>query len=45
MTGKWLGWQIVRKFMDENPKVQPSDLFNMDDAQIILNRSGYKPGR
>ncbi len=42
-TGNWLGWQIVRMYMDNNPKVSVIDLMNNKDAQGILNASNYKP--
>lgn len=39
----WIGWKIVRKFMENNPKVSFKELFEINDAQMILNRSKYKP--
>lgn len=41
--GNWFGWQIVRKYMSKYPKTTLQQLFNMKDAQNILQRSGYKP--
>ncbi|NCA84648.1 MAG: hypothetical protein EOM83_03645 [Clostridia bacterium] len=41
--GEWLGWQIVRSFMNRNEKVSPEELFTNLQAQEILKRSGYKP--
>lgn len=44
MPGRWLGWQIVRKYMDQSEN--PFDLvglFNEKDAQKILMQSKYKP--
>ena len=41
--GAWLGWQIVRKYMDENPEVSFNDLMNEKDAHKIFQKSGYKP--
>lgn len=41
--GWWVGWQIVRKFMENNPAVTLPQLFQMTDAQAILKKSGYKP--
>lgn len=41
--GYWVGWQIVRKFMDENPDVSIEELMKLDDAQSILQKSKYKP--
>ena len=41
--GMWLGWQIVRKYMDSHPNVTVENLINNTDAQAIFNQSGYKP--
>lgn len=41
--GNWFGWQIVRKFMSRYPKTTLQQLFKMNDAQSILEKSGYKP--
>ena len=42
-TGVWIGWNIVRKFMKENPKFTPEQLMKEDDPQKILSLSKYKP--
>jgi len=42
-TGAWVGWQIVKAFMKNNPDVSLIELFDKDDAQMILNKSKYKP--
>lgn len=41
--GAWVGWQIVRKYMAENPKVTLAQLMGEKDAQKILNQSHYRP--
>lgn len=41
--GVWLGWQIVRKYMKENPKVTLQQLMANTDAQQILTKAKYKP--
>ncbi|GGI27863.1 gliding motility lipoprotein GldB [Pedobacter mendelii] len=41
--GVWMGWQIVRKYMKQNPKVTLQQLMTDNDAQKILNQSKYKP--
>ncbi|MBC7566566.1 MAG: gliding motility lipoprotein GldB [Pedobacter sp.] len=41
--GIWMGWQIVRKYMDENKDVTLQQLMAEKDEQFILNRSKYKP--
>ncbi len=43
--GVWTGWQIVRKYMAENPKITLQQLMAENDAQKILNKSKYKPKR
>ena len=40
--GTWVGWQIVRKFMQENPDTKFEQLLELD-PQEILTRSKYKP--
>lgn len=42
-TGVWLGWQIVRSFMNNNKELTLADLMEMNDAQELLNRSKYYP--
>jgi len=41
--GVWVGWRIVKKYMEENPKVSLQQLMADNDAQKILNLSKYKP--
>lgn len=41
--GVWIGWQIVRKFMAENPNISLQQLMQETDAQKILMQSKYKP--
>lgn len=41
--GVWTGWQMVRKYMDEHPKVTLQELMEEKDAQKILNEAKYKP--
>lgn len=42
-VGVWIGWQIIRAYMDENESVMLKDLFKDQDAKKILNKSKYKP--
>lgn len=42
-TGVWLGWQIVRAYMKNNPEIRLVDLMSNPDFQGILNQSGYQP--
>ncbi len=39
----WVGWQIVRKYMEENPEVTVQQLMQETDAQKIFLQSKYKP--
>ena len=38
----YVGWQVVRSYMNKNPNVSVEQLMNMD-AQLILSKSKYKP--
>ena len=40
--GQWIGWQIVKKFVESNPTIKPGDLMNTPAAQII-EEAKYKP--
>ena len=42
-TGYWMGWQIVRMYMDKNPEITVPQLAEEKDAQKILTQSKYKP--
>lgn len=42
-TGAWLGWQIVKAYMKRNPNTSVEELMALSDAQMILDRSKYKP--
>jgi hypothetical protein len=41
--GAWIGWQIVRHYMDRNPEVTLDQLMQEQDAQKVLTLSKYKP--
>lgn len=41
--GQWVGWQIVKKFMETNPDVTLSQLMEMQNSAQLFKRSGYKP--
>jgi len=40
--GQWVGWQIVKKFADTNPSLQPAEIMKLV-ARKILTESKYKP--
>jgi len=39
----FIGWQIIKSYMKENPKVTINKLMSETDAAIILKDSKYKP--
>ena len=41
--GIWIGWQMVKKYMKENPAVTLQQLMAEQDAQKILSGAKYKP--
>ncbi len=41
--GYWIGWRIVKQYMQTNSKVTLEELMNETDAQQILSKSKYKP--
>ncbi len=43
--GAWVGWQIVRKYMERHPKVTLPELMAETDYGKIFNESKYKPER
>lgn len=42
-VGAWIGWQIIRKYMTQNPNVTFDQLMSIKDGQEILKVSKYKP--
>jgi hypothetical protein len=43
--GEWIGWQIVKSYMDNHPEITLQQLVLKNDAQEILTQSGYKPAK
>lgn len=41
--GSWVGWQIVKKYMREQPGTTLAQLMHMDDAQQLLSEARYNP--
>ncbi len=41
--GEWLGFQIVKKYMNKNRDITLIDLMRQNDYQAILEKSGYNP--
>ena len=44
-TGNWLGWQIVRAYMNHHPEVTLQQLMDETDTQKIFTQSKYKPNK
>lgn len=42
--GVFIGWKMVRAYMDRNPDVSLADLLGTNDAQRILEESRYRGG-
>ncbi|GHE48406.1 hypothetical protein GCM10017764_34390 [Sphingobacterium griseoflavum] len=40
--GTYLGWQIVRQYMQQNPEISLAELLDNSDAQDILSKSKFK---
>ena len=43
--GEWIGWQIVKRYMEQNTDVTLQQMMREKDAQKILTLSKYKPGK
>ena len=41
--GQWVGWQVVKEYMDAHPEKSLPDLMNMADVQTLFKNSNYKP--
>ena len=41
--GTWIGWQIAKSYMENNPQVSLEQLISNNDAQQILENSNYRP--
>lgn len=41
--GRWVGWQIVRAYMNNNTGITMNELFREQRGQTILEMSGYRP--
>ncbi len=42
---EWLGWQLIRKYMDENTGVSIQELIRNTNHMEILKKSRYKPAQ
>jgi hypothetical protein len=41
--GVWLGYQIIKKYIDQHPNITLKQLYENHNAQQILSQSKYKP--
>ena len=44
-TANWMGWQIVKAYMKRNPDITLRQLIDLEDAQVLLDQSKYRPKR
>ena len=42
-VGTWMGWRIVESYMEHNDTISLQSLMEQSDAQLILEKSFYKP--
>jgi hypothetical protein len=45
MLGRWIGWHIIRSYMNDHSGITMQELFKMADSQDLLSKSHYKPPR
>jgi gliding motility-associated lipoprotein GldB len=41
--GRWVGWQIVKSFSENNPEVTLQELMKMKNTEEIFRRAKYRP--
>lgn len=44
-TANWIGWQIVKSYMNRHPDASLEELIALKDAQLLLDQARYKPRR
>ncbi len=44
-TGNFIGWRIVKSYMQRHPNTTFEELIKINDAQLILDEAKYKPKR
>lgn len=42
-TGDWLGWQIIKAYMEQKPNTTMKELLSLTNSQDILKQARYKP--
>ena len=43
--GNWIGWQIVKSYMNRNPNQSFEEMLNLRNTQQFLEKAKYKPKR
>ena len=43
LVGAWIGWQIIERYMKNNPQVTLLELLRDNDYVQLLKKSGYRP--
>ncbi len=43
--GTWVGWAIIRKYMEDHPEVTLQELMKNDNARQLFNQANYRPQR
>ena len=41
--GRWIGWEIVKSYMSNNPETSLNGLMENNNSRKIFERSGFKP--
>ena len=41
--GRWLGWQIIKRYQNENPEVHILDLLSKQNGKELFQQAKYKP--
>lgn len=41
--GTWVGWQIVKKYMETHPETTLQQLMKIQNASLLFKESGYRP--
>ena len=42
-TANYIGWQIVRAYMERYPSTTLKNLIDLKDSQMLMEKSKYKP--
>jgi hypothetical protein len=44
-AANWIGWQIVKAYMERHPNTSFQQLLAIESPQMILDGSNYRPVR